>query len=69
MRFHRPTNHTFPLSHLGQQYAEQHASHDAVVVQKPNEHGIGAPSDVDNVLNTQALKNIRVRVQQAAPLA
>lgn len=40
---------------LGQQYAEQHASHDAVVVQKPNEHSIRAPSDVDNMLNTQAL--------------
>lgn len=55
------------LSYLGQQYAEQHASHDAVVVQKPNEHSIRAPSDVDNMLNAQALQNIRVRVQQAVP--
>lgn len=55
-------------SHLGQQYAQQHASHDAVVVQKPNEHSIRAPSDVDDVLNTQALQNIRGRAQQAAPL-
>lgn len=62
------TVNTVALSYLGQQYAEQHASHDAVVVQKPNEHSIRAPSDVDNMLNAQALQSIRVRVQQAVPL-
>lgn len=55
-------------SYLGQQYAQQHTSHDAVVVQKPDEHSVCAAPDVDNVLNTQALQNTRVRAPQAAPL-
>lgn len=50
-------------SHLGQQYAEQHTGHDAVVVQKPNQHCICASADVYNMLNTQALQDNRADVQ------
>lgn len=50
-------------SYLGQQYAEQHAGHDAVVVQKPNQHCVCASADVYNMLNTQALQDNRADVQ------
>lgn len=48
--------------YLGEQDAQQNTSHDAVVVQKPNEHCIGAPTDIDDVLDTQALQSNRADI-------
>lgn len=49
-------------SYLGEQDTQQNTSHDAVVVQKPDEHRIGAPADVDDILDTQALQSNRADI-------